>query len=133
MPQATTVTSANGTPTKGQKAHEPWNAVTQVTGDPGAWQNESSVRHVGGQNQPAGGANPTGPSSNGTTYGPSSQQAAGGMKPPPTIRTYSNQPGGDVGSPNRQTQFRAGATQNQKPTGQLPPGGPGPLGITGAG
>ena len=64
--------------------------MTQVTPDPQAWQNESSVRHVG-------------PGS--MTYGTSSS-----VNTPPSQYQYPSQ--NDVqGSPNRHSQFRSSAMQ----------------------
>lgn len=91
VPQATVTSPGHRT-----RSREGWNAVTQVNPDPQAWQNESSVRHIGPGNM---------------TYGPSSN-----TNTPSSHYQYSNQ--NDVqGSPNRHSQFRSPAMQ--KPSGAL--------------
>ena len=91
VPQITTVTTPGP---RGQKSREGWTAVTQVNQDPQAWQNESSVRHVG-------------PGS--MTYGPSPM----GTPPQPQYQ----QQGDSQGSPNRHSQFRNSGLQKQGPLG----------------
>jgi hypothetical protein len=73
----------------GHQAQGRTGTFTHVAQDTHAWQNESSVRHVGASNM---------------TYGQS------GNTPPAAFSNANNDP---AGSPHRQSQFRSNAFPNQ--------------------
>lgn len=118
IPQATVVpSSAPGSDQFSGKTANPSPMVQRVDSDGQMWQNESSVRHVGG---------PTG--SGPLTYGPSSThntppQQNYQLSQPTTPYAHPNSNGsGDVnGSPNRQSGYRSSGFHRPGPMGVSAP------------